>query len=159
MKRIATLALAIALCGVLTLCGCSGRDPITPTTGPTGSVALDSSGPTVAASPGSAGAAASSAAAAKASANPAVDGVTAASIPDQICIFLDRERLALEPVSAAAKRQAKFASEFKAWVAQDKDRKLKKDSEFDTISTSHCPKVRTRILSTLGSQTLSSALS
>jgi hypothetical protein len=154
MKRIVTLALVFSLLG---LCACSGRDPITPTTAPTGSVALDSSGPTVVAvSPGgdpSAGAAA------KASANPAVDGVGGASIPDQLCVFLDRERLALEPLEPGASMRATFVGEFNTWVSKDNDRKIKKTSELDAISTSHCPKVRTRILSTLDSKTLSAVLS
>jgi len=82
-----------------------------------------------------------------------VGGVPITSIPDAMCVFVDRENLKLASVTPAAAAKAKFASDYKDWVKKDKDRKVTK-TEFDGITKAHCPKVRSRLLHTVSGKTL-----
>ncbi len=136
---------------LLTLTACGGSTSSTdPTPAPAGATGA------------TAGATGSTTAAATPSADPkATDSAEAAqagSIPDQLCVFLDHEHQMAADASSSAQARARVSSDFKAWQANDKDLAFSQTSELDAITTSHCPKVRQRILDALKSTDLATAL-
>jgi hypothetical protein len=94
----------------------------------------------------------------KASTKPALDGSSAVSVSDQLCVFLDQEQLKVQDVSSGFVAKARLSVDFKSWTAKDRDRKVK-TSEVDAIASSQCPKVRARILTAVSAKTLTAALS
>jgi hypothetical protein len=136
IKLVAVVALLAGLCA------CGGGPSAPPSTGTPVAVPSD-----VAAS-ASAAAAISSADASDTGPKVglAPDGSAAVSIPDQLCVFLDQERIKIDGLDSTAAIDGLVSDDFRAWTAQDPNRKFKNALEPDAITRVQCPKVRTRIL-------------
>jgi hypothetical protein len=152
---------AAIVVGLLTLCACSGGS--TPSTDAAGTAATTSSSSSIGTGAPATAGETSPAAAATTSADPdatkpAKDGSSAVSIPDQLCVFLDQEQIKVKDLASGSGAQARLATDFKTWKAKDRNRTLKK-ADVDAISSSQCPKVRSRILAAVGSKSITAALS
>jgi hypothetical protein len=154
-KWIASAALVPGL--LLGLTGCGGS---TSSTDPTHAAAAATGAPAAptGATPSRGGAVATTAANTSLDPKATKAGDAAGSIPDQLCVFLDREHQMASDAGTPAKARARVSTDFKAWQEHDKNLAFGQAAELDAITKSQCPKVRARILDLMKSTDLASAL-
>lgn len=122
---------------LLGLCACGGGDPVEGGQGQAEPAPATTAGQTSPAAP---------------------TGQGSADVSTELCAFLAKEEPRIKDSASRLVGLARFAADYAGWVGEDANRAFSTESEVDSITTSTCPQIRTRVLKALNRDSLAAAV-